>query len=148
MTGRFSEAKPYWDGKNKIYALKKEVAVSACQPHYALFSSPAFRGGEHDFTGLQRHYSGYVEYLKKNPDEQAVTAADGSNLWILLADAGYLGDASKTPGIRKVALQKPSNLRTSEQIQSQHDLSVVRSSVERFFGRLQRLWGVVRNTYR
>ncbi len=42
--GRFEEAKVYWDGKNKIYALKKEVAVLACSPHYAIFSGPAFVG--------------------------------------------------------------------------------------------------------
>lgn len=39
--GHFSEAKAYWDAKNKIYALKKEVAVRTVPPHYALFSQPS-----------------------------------------------------------------------------------------------------------
>jgi hypothetical protein len=35
---RFEEAKQYWDEKNSIYAIKKEIAVCASAPHYALFS--------------------------------------------------------------------------------------------------------------
>jgi len=35
--GRFEEAKIYFDAKNKIYALKKEVAVKLKPPNYALF---------------------------------------------------------------------------------------------------------------
>ncbi len=148
MPGEFSDAKPYWDGKNKIYAMKKEVAVTAVTPHYALFSSPGFRGAEHDFAAFQRHASGYSEYLKKTPDEVATSSSDNNALWILLADAGYLGDPQRTPGIRKLALQRPSSLHTPEDTQRQQQLSSVRSCVERFFGRAQRLWGVVRNTYR
>jgi hypothetical protein len=37
--GRFEEQKHYYDGKNKMYAVKKEVAVMAHAPHYALFFS-------------------------------------------------------------------------------------------------------------
>ena len=33
---RFEEAKVYFDGENKIYGLKKEVAVLAQKPHFAL----------------------------------------------------------------------------------------------------------------
>eukprot|EP01098_Paradermamoeba_levis_P013287 TRINITY_DN6028_c0_g1_i1.p1 TRINITY_DN6028_c0_g1~~TRINITY_DN6028_c0_g1_i1.p1 ORF type:complete len:187 (-),score=8.46 TRINITY_DN6028_c0_g1_i1:341-901(-) len=36
--GRFEEAKIYFDSKNKIYGLKKEVAVTATAPHLAVFS--------------------------------------------------------------------------------------------------------------
>jgi hypothetical protein len=35
--GPFKEVKCYYDIKNSIYRLKKEVAVSAHPPHYALF---------------------------------------------------------------------------------------------------------------
>ena len=48
--GRFEEAKSYWDAKNHIYALKKQVAVLACEPHYAMFSHPAVIGSKHDYT--------------------------------------------------------------------------------------------------
>jgi len=35
--GPFEEVKSYFDVKNGIYGIKKEVAVSAHPPHYALF---------------------------------------------------------------------------------------------------------------
>jgi len=37
--GPFEEVKPYYDAKNQIYSLKKEVAVSAAAP--LLFSFPS-----------------------------------------------------------------------------------------------------------
>ncbi len=88
MPGSFRDAKPYYDSKNHMYALKKEIGVIAAAPHYALFVSESFRGGEHDFTAFQRNYTTYVDYLRKTPDEQAVSGADTNQLWYLLADAG------------------------------------------------------------
>ena len=38
-TGRFEEAKKYFDYKNSIYALKKEIAVMPKPPYFALFYS-------------------------------------------------------------------------------------------------------------
>lgn len=40
----FNNSKLLWDGKNHIYGLKKEIAVAATAPHYALFSQPAVAG--------------------------------------------------------------------------------------------------------
>jgi len=51
--GPFEEVQPYFDKKNAIYGIKKEVAVSAVTPHYALFSSPFHLGSEHEIG----HYS-------------------------------------------------------------------------------------------
>jgi len=42
--GRFEEAKIYFDAKNKIYALKKEVAIKLKPPNYALFFHKATIG--------------------------------------------------------------------------------------------------------
>ena len=45
---RFEEAKIYWDGENHMYALKKEVAVMASNPHYCLFLQKGVVGSKHD----------------------------------------------------------------------------------------------------
>lgn len=44
----FDEAKILFDAKNCIYAWKKEVAVMAAPPYYALFVSPKFAGSAED----------------------------------------------------------------------------------------------------
>ncbi len=67
--GHFNEAKTYWDGKNKIYALKKEVAVLRYPPHYAMFSLPSHVGGEHDYACHKQEYINYAEYLLKLPED-------------------------------------------------------------------------------
>ena len=58
-TGKFQESKRYWDGKNKIYALKKEVAVMATDPHYALFTCSYEIGSTHDYNIHKRVYDRY-----------------------------------------------------------------------------------------
>ncbi len=107
--GLHNSPKLYMDGKNHIYGLKKEVAVLASPPHYAMFTSQSWPGSEHDFVAFQRNSGMYVTYLTKTPDEAAISADDSNGLWILLADSGYLGQAELSPGIRKLALKKPSS---------------------------------------
>jgi len=63
--GPFEEVKPYYDAKNQIYGLKKEVAVSATAPHYALFSSPFHLGSEHDFSIHKAEHRAYVTYAPR-----------------------------------------------------------------------------------
>jgi len=88
--GRFEEAKVYWDGKNKIYALKKEVAVLACSPHYAIFSGPAFVGSEHDYSFFKKGFQKYKDYLTKTPQEKHQMARDLSeHSWAIFCDSGY-----------------------------------------------------------
>src|SRR5271163_1066301 len=69
---RFSEAKIYWDGKNKIYGIKSAVAVRAVPPHYCEFALPHAVGSVHDYQDLKRRYALMLEYLQKRPDEAAV----------------------------------------------------------------------------
>ena len=64
----FNEAKVYWDGKNHIYALKKEVAVRTMPPHYALFSQKAFVGSHHDYHIFKLTANSYGDYLQKTPE--------------------------------------------------------------------------------
>jgi hypothetical protein len=147
--GRFEDAKAYWDGKNHIYALKKEVAVTAAPPHYALYSQTGTVGSVHDYTTFKSTYGSYLSYLTKTPSEvRAIPLDTAAPTWGIVADNGYAGDAADTPGLRKIALVRPSNPLTIQEQQNRVELANMRSCVERFFGRLKRLWGVVRNVYR
>jgi hypothetical protein len=99
---RFEEAKAYWDGKNKIYALKKEVAVMAQPPHYALFSQKGEIGSTHDFAILKKTYSSYLPYLQKTNAENSLLPMDqNSQLWACILDMGYIGPPEATPGLRR-----------------------------------------------
>ncbi|OAF66999.1 COG complex subunit 3 [Intoshia linei] len=51
-----TNAKKMYDCKNKMNALKKEVAVMTTPPHYALFSQDAFLGSEHDYSAFKRNF--------------------------------------------------------------------------------------------
>ena len=65
--GRFEEVKSYWDEKNHIYALKKQVAVLAHEPHYAMFVSPGVIGSQHDYTTFKvlNKYKILTQYLPR-----------------------------------------------------------------------------------
>jgi len=146
---RFDEAKVYWDGKNKIYALKKEVCVMASPPHYALFTSPKFYGSEHDYSQFKKNYEKYSRYLHKSPAEAHQVPRDVSEpSWAILGDSAYIGDANDTPGLRKIALLKRTQVVFPTQRHEQQELARLRVPIECFFGRLKKLWAVVRGTYR
>src|ERR1700733_14903890 len=74
--GRFEEVKTYFDAKNCIYALKKEVAVSASPPHYALFVQKAEVGSMHDYAIFKSNYQYYLNYLMKTPEEKNLINSD------------------------------------------------------------------------
>jgi len=147
--GRFEEAKIYWDGKNKIYALKKEVAVMASPPHFALFTGVAFVGSEHDYSAFKKTHEKYLGYLRKTPEERAQLPRDlAADSWAILCDSGYTGDSQDTPGLRKMALKKPSQMQFPTQRRDQQELAKIRVPIECFFGRVQKLWAILRGTYR
>jgi hypothetical protein len=145
---RFEEAKRYWDGKNKIYALKKEVAVMAAPPHYALFSAKAEIGSVHDFEIHKSVYPSYLEYLKKTEAEKGRFVSDGNSNWAILGDKAYYTTTASegTPGERRVAVKRGAtalaDLRRNEK------LSRIRVKVECFFGRMKKLWAITSKVYR
>jgi hypothetical protein len=111
-TGLFGEAKAFFDGKNYIYAMKKEVAIQAAEPHYILFSQKGVAGAAHDYTIHKGATSSYDRYLMKTTEERlhpklAGDMANGS--WSMLLDKGYTGPASDTPGIPSNLSQEESN---------------------------------------
>jgi len=117
--GRFEEAKAYWDAKNGIYALKKEVHVSATAPHIALFSAPAEIGSVHDYS-----------IFRKTPQERNALEIDAHNSWGVLYDSAYTGPETDTPGLRRIHLFRiPS---TAEERQRNLILARMRVVVEQF----------------
>lgn len=146
-TGRFEEVKSYWDAKNCIYALKKEVAVMASAPHYALFVQKGYPGSVHDYTIFKESYNSYAEYLRKTTQEKQALLADNSdNRWAILGDRGYVGQEKDTPSVRRIFITK--NAVTQAAQTRNNELSTIRVHVEQWFGRLKKLWKFVRSPYK
>jgi hypothetical protein len=142
----FYESQMYWDHKNKIFALKNEVAVLASKPHYAIFASKATVGSVHDYTLHKQMYTSYVEYLTKLPNETAALPADTEEpRWGALGDRGYIGPAADTPHLRRIVPMKKPAL-TSD-IERNRELEKIRRPIEAFFGRLTNCWSILGTVY-
>ena len=138
----FEQAKVYFDGKNHIYGLKNEVAVSAHAPHYCLFVSPHFPASVHDYEIHKQVYASYGQYLVMSPEEIVSCQLEpGARYWKILADKGYIGSPDDTEPLERVCPKKGSNLTPNENALNRR-LSAMRSVVEMFFGRVARLWHV------
>ena len=145
--GRFEEAKIYFDAKNGIYALKKEIAVSASPPHYALFFQEAQVGSIHDYTMFKYNYQCYLNYLLKTPDEKNLIHSDANDPnWAILGDRGYIGPDTDTPDLRRVKMVKNSSFQS--EIDRNAELGRIRVPIECWFGRLKKLWKFARETYK
>jgi len=95
--GRFEEAKSYFDVKHGIYALKKEVAVSASAPHYALFFQQAQVGSIHDYAIFKSNYQCYLSYLLKTHEEKNLIRTDSNEPSLaILGDRAYIGPDTDT----------------------------------------------------
>jgi len=143
----FEKAMIYWDGKNHIYGLKKEVAVQASKPHYALFTSEKEVGSVPDFQIHKNNFQQYLQYLIKLPNERNGLPHDlNEPCWAILGDQAYVGEPSKTPNERRMYPKKNPHLTTDRE--SNKEMEKIRVPVEHFFGRLKGLWGILRETYR
>jgi len=143
--GRFEEAKIYFDGKNKIYAIKKEVAVLAYPPYYGLFFQKGQVGSKHDYSVFQGTHSNYSAFLKKTPREQVELGGDRDSRWAILLDKAYVGPDSDTPNVRRIFISK--NPRTEAERARNQELSKLRVHIECWFGRMKNLWKFARDVY-
>lgn len=145
--GRFEDAKTYWDGKNKCYGLKSEVAVSSTPPYHCLFVAPHRPGSVHDYQIHKSVYAHYLEYLLKLPEEAAALPADaGERFWSALLDKGYVGPQNDTPDLRRIVPFKAPATHLQQAFNEAQSRD--RVHVECFFGRLCNLWGVASGIYR
>lgn len=145
--GRFEEAKHYWDGKNHIYALKKEVAVLAQPPYFALFMMKGRPGSIHDMEILKSTQKRYTAFLQKTAEEKAaLTPLDGDNPeWAVLCDKGYQGARNLTPDIRRFTPKKKATSETDRRMNTR--LARKRVPVEAFFGRMYKLFAFLSRPY-
>ena len=103
--GRYEEVKSYYDVKNGMYALKKEVAVMASPPHFispCLFPKVCFLGSKHDYQFFKENYSVYLDYLRKEVAERKQLLNDEPAFWGVCQDKGSTGPAEDTPEIGRV----------------------------------------------
>ena len=129
---RFEEAKIYWDGKNHMYALKKEVAVMASNPHYCLFLQKGVVGSKHDYEYLKTTFHSYIPYLQKTSEEFILLQTDQAHQnWGALFDKGFFGPDNDTPGLRRISPKKNNStyLNHSENVEK----NKIRVPVECFF---------------
>lgn len=146
----FDDGRRFFDSKNHFYGLKKEVAVSAAAPHYALFASKAYPGAVHDYVIHKKEYEKYVGYLLKSPIEKVDARLAGdidNNSWSMIMDKGYIGPATDTPGLRRIMPAKGPNI-SAEQRRDNEEISRVRVHVECFFGRLKKMWAIATKRYK
>lgn len=143
----FQDAKRYWDGKNEIYGLKCEIAVSLNAPHYCLFVSEAVPAARHDYNLHKDVCDDYLEYLKMTPNEILRLNVPQGSFWKILADKGYIGSADATLPILRVTPKKRSHLDDADR-ERNRAINTKRVVVESFLGRLSRLWGIFADSWR
>jgi hypothetical protein len=144
---RFAEGRLYYDGHNRIYAVKSEVAVRATPPHLCLFVSPHQPGSLHDYRIHREVYPRLLPFLTKTPAEHTALPLDqAAPAWSVMGDKGYVGPATDTPGEVRVVPHRPA--RTEQELEFNQVLSSHRVPVEHFFGRVVRSFAVMRNVYR
>ena len=143
---QFDEAKIYFDGKNQIYGLKTEVAVSAQAPYYCTHVSSSVPGSVHDFELFKKGYERYLTFLMKLPAEHAALVGDQDDCyWALLCDKGYIGPDDASPDVRRICpVKNPQNHndRMMNNLKAQK-----RVMIECFFGRLLGLFNIFRTCY-
>jgi hypothetical protein len=131
----FDEAKIYFDGKNRIYGLKTEVAVSVQAPHYCMHVSNSVPGSVHNFELFKQGYERYLPYLLKLPAKHVALVGDQNNhYWALLCDKGYIGPDDASPDVRWICSVK------NPQSHNDHIMNNLKAQkrvmVECFFGQL------------
>jgi hypothetical protein len=145
--GKFRENKVYFDKKNKIYGMKKGIAIQSNSPNYALFITNAIPGSVHDSQDLKHNCHTMLPYLRKTADEVNLIPHDADHpYWGVSLDKGYIGDSSETVNLRKsIPYKKPS---TPVQITHNSEWSKVHNPMERFFGRMKKIWRITSRTYK
>ena len=125
----FNEAKIYFDGKNHIYGLKTEVAISASVPYYCVLVGNHRPGSVHDFEILKQGYQKYLDYLHKLPAESAALPSDCQSWhWAVLVDMGYIGPEYATPDFHWITPIK--NPVSPQEVQYNQSIGRVRVHIE------------------
>lgn len=137
----FSEAKVFWDGKNHTYGIKKEVAVSASKPHYAVFVQVVCT-----IMKFWRKGPRGTSNILSRPQKRS------KNFHKITSLAGQLCSTMATKD-HSLILQdfvvrcSSCNFNCKSRIGSSGTCKL-RVLVEQFFGRMTQLWAITKNKYR
>lgn len=146
--GSFADAKVYWDDKNHIYGLKKEVAVLTVPPHYALFCSPAFTGSQNDFGYFAANYERYLPYLGTTEDDlRNLPQNERFQQWGIVGDKGYVGATEILPCFVHPKKKPKNGTLTQAELARNKIIGKVRVPVECFFGRMKKAWLIWSKVY-
>ena len=142
----FNSAKRFYDGKNKIYALKKGVAILPTLG-YAVFIFNSINGSVSDYQDFKENYIQLAEYLRKTENERITSRSIDDHIsWYITVDKGYIGDEIvDTPGIRKlIPFKTPQGITENQHNNDVYSIHLI----ERFFGRMKSLWKITSSVYR
>lgn len=147
--GRFGEVKHYFDGHNWIYGLKEEVAITSARPHVMVAVSPHSPASVSDYEKHKANYENYLPYLHKTQEERELSRDKGDNypFWGVIGDKLYIGPAGDTPNERRITPKKGHHLEQSVKKQNKV-ISVERTPVEQYFGRLVQKFPLFATVYK
>ena len=116
-------------------------------PHYALFFSPHYVGSQNGYEYHKGYYQHYLNYLQKTPQERHLLSTDTqSPTWAISTDKGFIGPPEDTPGERRIVPKKMPQ--TTEELRHNQNWSKLHGLMEKFFGRMKKLWQIFAQVYR
>jgi hypothetical protein len=142
-SGTWAESIQYWDGKNEIYALKVEIAITNTVKPVAIFISPSYPGSHHD-SNIHRKFSKcYDKFLQIQPQHYHLlhNSFRTSQKYYIMADKAYAG---LDTGLNYEIPIKNPNL---SQDNYNKIIGQVRVRIEQFFGRMKTCWKFTNKTY-
>jgi len=141
-TGNWAESKRFYDTKNGIYGLKKEIGITSNPPYLALFFQDGEAAAQHDFLIHQKYTNIYNKYLKiTNQDIEKDESLKTREYWDLLGDKGYQGNVAGQKYTKITPMKIYSTSKNLQESQSENKKKArVRVFVECFFGRIYQNW--------
>jgi hypothetical protein len=143
----FRMAKRWFDGKNRIYGIKVEVAVSSAAPHYCMFVSEGQPAAKHDYEIHKEVFPSYIDYLRMTAEEAARAEKHQPAYWQILGDKAYTGSRHDTEPLVRVVPTRGPGLSLVDQAKNE-EINRWRVVIEQFFGRLAVLWHTFNSTWR
>ena len=144
------EAKVYFSGKHKLYGLKVEFSVTP--DGQCVDFTKHYPGSVHDLTICRKNKNAHKTMLRKKTHEHTMED-DGElyneykNYWAMIVDMGYIGLKHELRAIHPTKKPAKGRLPRQEKIRNK-EVSSDRSLIERYFGRMNLLWGIMAKQYR
>jgi len=149
-SGNVNEVKNYFSGKHHLYGYKIEYSVA---PNgQCVHLTKHYPGAKSDLTICRENLQAHKVMLRKKQSEHQFEDTGElynqyKQYWALLADKGYQGLALQLRAI--IPTKKPANgVLSRAQVQRNKEVSSDRVLAERYFGRLNSLWGIMAKQFK